>query len=100
MAMAGQQSKKKTKNIVGKVLSHKTDKTAMITVEQVSHHPLYHKTVRRLLKFQAHDEKNEAKPGDTVRVLAVRPLSRQKRWKIVAIITRGEVPEVKPQEIT
>jgi small subunit ribosomal protein S17 len=56
--------------------------------------------VRRLLKFQAHDEKNEAKPGDTVRVLAVRPLSRQKRWKIVAIITRGEVPEVKPQEIT
>jgi small subunit ribosomal protein S17 len=92
-------TEKKQKSIVGKVMSHKMDKTAMVAVEQVSHHPLYHKTVRRVLKFQAHDEKNEAKPGDVVRVLAVRPLSKQKRWKIVEIISKGEVPEVKPQEI-
>jgi small subunit ribosomal protein S17 len=97
--MTEQKKEKRARSILGTVKSHKTDKTAMVTVEQVSHHPLYHKTVRRLLKFQAHDEKNEAKPGDVVRVLAVRPLSRQKRWKIVEIISRGEVPEVKPEEI-
>jgi small subunit ribosomal protein S17 len=97
--MEVQKSEKKQKKIVGKVMSHKTDKTAMVAIEQVSHHPLYHKTVRRVLKLQAHDEKNEAKPGDVVRLLAVRPLSKQKHWTIVEIITKGEVPEVKPQEI-
>jgi len=97
--MEVQISEKQQKSLVGKVMSHKTDKTVMVGVEQVSHHPLYHKTMRRVLKFQAHDEKNEAKPGDVVRVLAVRPLSKQKRWKIVEIISKGEVPEVKPTEI-
>jgi small subunit ribosomal protein S17 len=97
--MEVQKSEKKQKSIVGKVMSHKTDKTAMVAIETVSHHPLYHKTMRRVLKFQAHDEKNEAKPGDVVRVMAVRPLSKEKRWKIVEIITRGVVPEVKPAEI-
>jgi small subunit ribosomal protein S17 len=97
--MEVQKTEKTQKSIVGKVMSHKTDKTAMVTIERVSHHPLYHKTVRRVFKFLAHDEKNEAKPGDVVRVMAVRPLSKQKRWKIVEIISKGEVPEVKPTEI-
>jgi small subunit ribosomal protein S17 len=97
--MEVQKTETKQKSIVGKVMSHKTDKTAMVAIERVSHHPLYHKTMRRVFKFQAHDEKNEAKPGDVVRVIGVRPLSKFKRWKIVEIITRGEVPEVKPTEI-
>ena len=99
MTMEVQKTEKKQKSLVAKVLSHKTDKTAMVAIEQVSHHPLYHKTVRRIMKFQAHDEKNEARPGDVVRVMAVRPLSKFKRWKIVEVITKGEVPEVKPTEI-
>ena len=93
------ENQKKQKSIVGEVVSHKMDKTAMVAIEQVSHHPLYHKTIRRVVKYKAHDEKNEAGIGDVVKLIAVRPLSREKRWKIVEIIAKGEVVEVKPQEI-
>ncbi len=97
--MENKAKQKQLKTLVGKVVSHKMDKTAMVSIERVSHHPLYHKTLRRLVKYQAHDEKNEAGLGDTVRLIAVRPLSKEKRWKIVEIIAKGEVVEVKPQEI-
>lgn len=93
------ENQKIQKSVIGEVVSHNMDKTAIVAVEQVSHHPLYRKTVRRVIKFKAHDEKNEAKVGDVVRLIFVRPLSKEKRWKIVEIITKGEVPEVKPQEI-
>jgi small subunit ribosomal protein S17 len=93
------ENQKKQKSIVGEVVSHKMDKTAIIAVESVSHHPLYHKTIRRVVKYKAHDEKNEAGIGNVVRMIAVRPLSREKRWKIVEIISKGEVAEVGPQEI-
>jgi len=93
------ENQKKRKSLVGEVISHKMDKTATVAIEQVSHHPLYHKTVRRVIKYQAHDEKNEAGLGDVVRLIPVRPLSKEKRWKVVEIISKGEVAEVKPQEI-
>ncbi len=93
------EDQKKQKSLIGEVISPKMDKTATVAVEQVSHHPLYHKTVRRVIKYQAHDEKNEAKLGDTVRMIPVRPMSKEKRWKVVEIIAKGEVAEVKPTEI-
>ncbi len=93
------ENKKKQKSLVGEVVGHKMDKTATVAVEQVSHHPLYHKTVRRVIKYQAHDEKNEVGLGDKVRLIPVRPLSKEKRWKVVEIISKGEVAEVKPEEI-
>ncbi len=93
------ENQKIQKSVVGEVLSHKMDKTAIVAVEQVSHHPLYHKTVRQVIRFKAHDEKNEAAVGDTVRMISVRPMSKEKRWKIVEIVAKGEVAEVKPQEI-
>ena len=97
--MENQKSQRKQKTIVGEVVSHKMDKTAIIAVKSVSHHPLYHKTLRRVVKYKAHDEKNEAGLGDVVRLLQVRPISKEKRWKIIEIISKGEVAEVKPQEI-
>jgi small subunit ribosomal protein S17 len=97
--MENQKKQRMQKVNVGEVVSHKMDKTAIVSVENVSHHPMYHKTVRKVIKFKAHDENNEAGVGDIVRVILVRPLSKEKRWKIVEIIKKGVVAEVKPQEI-
>ena len=93
------ENQKKQKSVVGEVIGRKMDKTATVAVEQVSHHPLYHKTIRRVIKYQAHDEKNETGLGDKVRIIPVRPMSKEKRWKVVDIISKGEVAEVKPEEI-
>ena len=90
---------KKRKIRVGRVISDKMDKTVVVTVETLRHHPLYKKTIRRAVKYKAHDEKNECRPGDTVRIIETRPLSREKRWRVAEIITKGEVAEVQPKEI-
>jgi len=90
---------KKRKTRVGRVVSNKMDKTAVVTVETLRHHPLYKKTIRRAVKYKVHDEKNECKPGDTVRIIETRPLSKEKRWRVAEIITRREVAEVQPKEI-
>ena len=90
---------KKRKIRVGRVVSDKMDKTVVVTVETLRHHPLYKKTLRRAVKYKAHDEKNECRPGDTVRIIETRPLSREKRWRVAEIITKGEVAEVQPKEI-
>ena len=90
---------KKRKTRAGRVVSNKMDKTVVVAVETPKRHPLYKKTIKRVVKYKAHDENNECRQGDMVRIVETRPLSRQKRWRVAEIITRGEVAEVKPKEI-
>ncbi|GGJ01015.1 30S ribosomal protein S17 [Alicyclobacillus cellulosilyticus] len=76
---------------VGKVVSDKMDKTIVVAVEERVMHPLYGKTVRRTKKFKAHDERNEARVGDIVRIMETRPLSKEKRWRLVEIVEKADV---------
>lgn len=82
------------KQLVGRVTSDKMDKTAVVSVAITTRHPLYGKVVRRNKKYKAHDENNEARVGDLVRIEECRPLSREKRFRIVEWIERAEVAEV------
>ena len=77
------------KERVGVVVSDVQDKTIVVKVDSRTPHPLYQKIVKVRKKFTAHDEKNEAKKGDTVRIVETRPLSRSKRWRLVEIISRA-----------
>ena len=90
----------KRKTRIGHVISDKMDKTVVVAVETLKRHPLYKKTFKKVVKYKAHDEENKCRVGDKVRIIETRPLSRQKRWRVAEIITRQEVVEVKPQEIT
>lgn len=74
---------------VGKVVSDKMDKTVVVAVDYVRRHRLYHKRITKTSKFMAHDENNECKPGDTVRIEETRPLSARKRWVVREILERG-----------
>ena len=69
--------------LVGTVVSDKTDKTVTVLVERKVKHPLYGKIIRRSKKYHAHDEGNEFKPGDTVRIEETRPMSKTKTWKVL-----------------
>ena len=75
---------------VGKVVSDKMDKTMVVAVEDSVKHPLYKKIVKRTTKLKAHDEKNECKIGDRVEIMETRPLSKDKRWRLVEIIERAK----------
>ena len=77
------------KTRVGKVVSDKMDKTVVVAVEDHVKHPLYKKIVKRTYKLKAHDEQNECKIGDTVKVMETRPLSKDKRWRLVSIIEKA-----------
>jgi small subunit ribosomal protein S17 len=77
------------KTRVGKVVSDKMMKTVVVSIERRVQHPVYGKMVRRTKKLKAHDEQNEAKTGDTVRIMETRPLSKDKRWRVVEIIERA-----------
>jgi len=90
----------KRKIRVGKVVSDKMNKTVIVSVDTPRKHPLYKKTIRRSVKYYAHDEQKIAKMGDTVKLEETRPLSKLKRWRVVEIITKGEIAEIKPEEIT
>jgi len=83
----------------GRVISNKMDKTVVVAVETSKRHPLYKKIIKRIIKYKAHDEKNECGPGDKVRIVETRPLSREKRWRVAEIVTKKEVVKVKPEEI-
>ncbi|HOQ37601.1 MAG TPA: 30S ribosomal protein S17 [Acetivibrio sp.] len=74
---------------VGKVTSNKMDKTIVVKIESSEKHPLYKKFVKRTYKLKAHDENNECNIGDVVRVMETRPLSKEKRWRLVEIIERA-----------
>jgi len=78
------------KTRVGKVISDKMDKTVVVAVETSVKHPLYKKIIKRTYKLKAHDENNECKVGDRVRVMETRPLSREKRWRVCEIIERAQ----------
>jgi small subunit ribosomal protein S17 len=84
---------------LGRVVSDKMDKTVVVEVEFAAHHPLYHKTIKKTVKYKAHDEKKESKVGDVVKIIETRPLSHDKRWRVAEIVVKGEVVEVKPTEI-
>ena len=78
------------KTRVGKVVSDKMDKTIVVAIEDHIKHPLYNKIVKKTYKLKAHDEKNECKIGDKVRVMETRPLSKDKRWRLVEIMERAK----------
>ncbi|AGC69586.1 30S ribosomal protein S17 [Thermoclostridium stercorarium subsp. stercorarium DSM 8532] len=78
------------KTRVGRVVSDKMDKTIVVAVENIVRHPLYKKTMKRTLKLKAHDENNICRVGDIVRVMETRPLSKEKRWRLVEIIERAK----------
>ena len=80
----------KAKEKIGRVVSDKMNKTVVVEVEVIKRHPLYHRALRRHRRFKAHDEANEAKTGDLVRLVETRPLSREKRWRVAQILKRGE----------
>ena len=84
---AADRNSRKTR--VGKVVSDKMQKTVVVSIERRVQHPVYGKMVRRTKKLKAHDEQNEAKTGDTVRIMETRPLSKDKRWRVVEIIERA-----------
>ena len=77
------------KTRIGMVVSDKMQKTVVVSIERRVQHPVYGKMVRRTKKLKAHDEQNEAKTGDTVRIMETRPLSKDKRWRVVEIIERA-----------
>ena len=84
---------------IGHVVGVKMDKTAVVAIETLKRHPLYGKTLKKVVKYKVHDETNTCKIGDKVKIIETRPLSKEKRWRVSEIITRKEVAEVKPQEI-
>jgi len=77
------------RQLEGTVVSNKMDKTAVVRVERRKAHPLYRKVMRLHKRYKAHDEANEAHPGDVVVIEECRPMSREKRWTIVAWVSRG-----------
>jgi len=82
------------RELVGSVVSAKMDKTAVVEVERMARHPLYEKVMRLRKKYKAHDEENACRPGDVVRIVESRPLSRSKRWRVVEILEKSELSEV------
>ena len=78
------------KTRIGKVVSNKMDKTIVVAIETLVSHPLYKKSMKRTTKFKAHDENNECNIGDRVKIMETRPLSKEKRWRLVEIIERAK----------
>ena len=79
----------KKKSYVGEVVSDKMDKTVVVTISRRIKHPLYNKTISKVSRFKAHDEKNECATGDKVRMIETRPLSKDKRFEVVEIIEKA-----------
>ena len=78
------------KTMIGQVVSDKMDKTIVVAIEDSVRHPLYKKTMKRTYKLKAHDENNECGIGDTVEVMETRPLSKDKRWRLINIIEKAK----------
>jgi small subunit ribosomal protein S17 len=86
----------KSKVKEGLVVSDKMDKTVVVAVETRKIHPLYKKAIRVTKKYKAHDENNACKIGDTVKIIETRPLSKEKRWRVIEIMSKKEAAETKP----
>jgi len=80
----------KRKVLTGRVVSNKMEKTVVVAVETLVRHPLYQRIIRRTKKFKAHDENNSCRMGDKVKLMETRPLSKEKRWRVVEILERAE----------
>ena len=78
------------KTRVGIVVSDKMDKTVVVAIQDLEQHELYKKAVKKTVKFKAHDENNDAHVGDTVSIMETRPLSKDKRWRVVEIVERAK----------
>ena len=89
MAETPQESIARRKTRLGVVVSDAREKTITVRIDTARPHPVYGKTVRRSLKLHVHDEQNDATVGDTVRVMECRPLSAQKRWRLIEIVERA-----------
>jgi len=83
----------------GTVVSDKMQKTVVVAIESNFRHRLYKKTVRRVRRFMVHDERGDAKLGDRVRIVETSPVSRRKRWRLLAVLVKAELPEVAPESI-
>ena len=83
-----ERNERKTK--VGKVVSDKMDKTVVVAIQDLEQHELYKKAVKKTVKFKAHDENNEAHVGDIVSLMETRPLSKDKRWRVVEIVEKAK----------
>jgi small subunit ribosomal protein S17 len=83
----------------GTVVSDKMQKTVVVAIETTTRHRLYKKTLKRTKRYKVHDEKNESRLGDRVRIVESRPLSKEKRWRLMEILTRGDVAEIQPRVI-
>lgn len=97
--MTAKQSGLRGKVRDGTVVSDKMQKTVVVAIEANFRHRLYKKTVRRVRRFLAHDEREEARLGDRVRIVEAAPISRRKRWRLVEVLARAELPEVAPESI-
>ena len=75
---------------IGKVVSDKMDKTIVVATERLVEHPLYKKRIKMTKKYKAHDEENQCKIGDTVKIMETRPLSKNKNWRLIEIIERAK----------
>jgi len=82
-------SRQARKTRIGLVVSDKMEKTVVVSIERRVQHPVYGKMVRRTKRLKAHDENNDAKTGDTVRIMETRPMSKDKRWRLVEIVERA-----------
>lgn len=76
---------------VGRVVSNKMDKTAVVLVERTTSHPLYRKIIRQSVKYKVHDPENTCQIGDVVKIMETRPLSKEKNWRLVEIIERSQL---------
>jgi small subunit ribosomal protein S17 len=83
-----ERNRRKTR--VGKVISDKMDKTAVVLIERLVKHPEYKRYIRRRKKYAVHDEENQCHEGDTIRFMETRPLSKSKRWRLVEIVERAK----------
>jgi len=86
--MADERARRKTR--VGVIVSDKMDKTVVVQVETLRRHPMYGKTMRHLRKFKAHNDGNEAHAGDRVLIMETRPLSKDKRWRVVQVVEKAK----------
>ncbi len=81
----------KRKVRTGTVISDKMDKTVVVSISRTTRHPLYGKIMRRMKKYKAHDETNQCRAGDMVKIMETRPLSKEKRWRVAEILERAKV---------
>lgn len=90
----------KRKSRTGRVISDRMDKTVVVSIQRIAPHPLYGRRIKRSKKYMAHDEENQVRVGDLVRIMETRPLSRHKRWRVVEVIQHSAATALRVEEET